>query len=521
MAAWQHTGCGLNVIISAGNEAVTDLADYVNYFVDDPETTAIGLVIEQVRRPKEFFAAVRRAAEAGKPIAALKLARSERTRRMATSHTGALAGDAWVYDVALRQAGVALAYDPEELVDRLALFEQVPREKWTPVRGLGVVTMTGGFASLSLDVATAEGVPVPPLESFQPWVRDHIPGGTEANPLDTTGFAGRLWPEIVDRYAASDELDALMMVHPLADEDVDTGVRTVTEFVRVAGKVDKPFVVANCSGVPGAWANGMADGVLALGRGVRSSLRGLQTLGAYVRFRETLADEPGPVSSVARPAGAPIRRPEGAMLPFAQTMRLLAEHGIPVAPYVVVADDEDASGVEPPFPGPYVVKLADVAHRTEHDAVRLNVTAAGVPAAVRELRELAVGANLPAAVAIQPMVAATGEALLGIQGRSELGPLVVFGLGGIFTEALGRVGGRMAPFTRRQAAELVEEFRDVKVMHGFRGKDPWDLDALTGILLAAGRLAASGAEWIDSLDVNPLMYGPDGFQAVDALLLVR
>lgn len=109
MAAWENRGVGLNVIISAGNEAVTDLADYVDYFVDDPQTTAIGLVIEKIRRPREFFAAVRRAAQAGKPVVALKLARSARTRAMAASHTASLTGDAWVYDVALRQAGVALA----------------------------------------------------------------------------------------------------------------------------------------------------------------------------------------------------------------------------------------------------------------------------------------------------------------------------------------------------------------------------------------------------------------------------
>jgi hypothetical protein len=79
----------------------------------------------------------------------------------------------------------------------------------------------------------------------------------------------------------------------------------------------------------------------------------------------------------------------------------------------------------------------------------------------------------------------------------------------------------MAPFTDRQARELIDEFRDIKVMHGFRGRPAWDFDALAQILVSAGRLAAGGAEWISSLDINPLMYGPDGFQAVDALLLLR
>jgi len=213
------------------------------------------------------------------------------------------------------------------------------------------------------------------------------------------------------------------------------------------------------------------------------------------------------------------------MLPFGATMDLLAGHGIPVAPYHLVGLRADAAQVRPPFAGPYVVKLADVAHRTEHDAVRLRVEADGLAAAVAELRAIAARDGLAASVAIQPMLQpmlqAGGEALLGIQGQSELGPLVVLGLGGIFAEVLNRVGGRMAPFTAEVARDLIEEFADLKVMHGFRGRPGWDLDALAGILVAAGQLAARGREWIATLDVNPLIYGPDGFGAVDALLLLR
>jgi acetate---CoA ligase (ADP-forming) len=162
-----------------------------------------------------------------------------------------------------------------------------------------------------------------------------------------------------------------------------------------------------------------------------------------------------------------------------------------------------------------------VAHRTEHDAVRLRVGADGLAAVVAELRAIAARDHLAASVAIQPMLQATGEALLGVQGESELGPLVVLGLGGVFAEVLNRVGGRMAPFTTEVARELIEEFADLKVMHGFRGRPGWDLDALAGILVATGQLAARGREWIATLDINPLIYGPDGFGAVDALLLLR
>jgi succinyl-CoA synthetase beta subunit len=209
------------------------------------------------------------------------------------------------------------------------------------------------------------------------------------------------------------------------------------------------------------------------------------------------------------------------MLPFGATMDLLAEHGLPVAPYQLISAETDASSVCPTFAGPYVVKLADVAHRTEHGAVRLNVDDAGLVAAVADLRAIAAADGLSPVVAVQPMVEIIGETLLGIQGQSELGALVVFGLGGIFVEVLNRVGGRMTPFGMDEARALIDEFADMKLMHGFRGRPAWDLDGLAAILLAAGRLAAGGRDWIASLDINPLVYGPTGYHAVDAVLLLQ
>jgi succinyl-CoA synthetase beta subunit len=273
--------------------------------------------------------------------------------------------------------------------------------------------------------------------------------------------------------------------------------------------------------VPGEWITDHLGGSLVRGRGLRGTLRGLATLGRFVAYRdrpyEVVAAEP----TIGRPTPTPIPLPEGLMLPFGASMDLLAEHGIPVAPYHLVAAETDASSVRPGFAGPYVVKLADVAHRTEHDGVRLRVDQAGLAAAISDLRAIAAADGLSPAVAVQPMLEIFGETLLGIQGQSELGPLVVFGPGGIFVEALNRVSGRMAPFGLDEARSLIDEFADMKLMHGFRGRPAWDLDRLAAILRAAGRLAAGGKDWIASLDINPLVYGPAGYQAVDALLLIE
>jgi acetate---CoA ligase (ADP-forming) len=525
MAAWSYPDSGLNVLVSAGNEAVTDLADYVDYFVTDPETRAIGLILEKIRRPEEFFAAADRATAAGKPIVVLKLARTEQSQQMAVSHTGALTGDSWVYDVALRQAGVALAYDVEELIDRLALFDQLPAQRWTPVSALGVVTRTGGFASLCADLAVVEGVPIAPLENYKAWLAERVPGVTVPNPLDAASFGAAAWPEVITKYVMDPDLDAIFMIQPVSDEDVafrdGVPLSPVVEYAEAARQVSKPCVIANCSGVPGDWIKEHLRGALVRGRGLRPSLQGLATMGAFVRYRAARRTPAAAGPPVPRPQAEPVRQPEGLMLPFAATMALLAEHGIPVAPYYLVGPQADLTQIQPPFPGPYAAKLADVAHRTEHQAIRLRVGSGGLAEAVAGLRDIAARDGLPASVAIQPMLEATGEALLGIQGESELGPLVVLGLGGVFAEVLNRVAGRMAPFGTEVARDLIEEFADLEVMHGFRGRPGWDLGALAAILVAAGQLAARGREWIATLDINPLVYTPAGFVAVDALLLLR
>lgn len=535
MAAWQRPQIGLNVIVSAGNEAVTDLADYVDYLADDPGTTAIGLVIEKIRRPEAFFAAARRAMAAGKPIVALKLARSSRTQEMAASHTGALTGDAWVYDVAFRQLGIGIARDPDELVDRLAVIDQLGAEFRTAVKNLAIITSTGGYASMAGDLAPGEGIEVPALDDLRPWIEGMIRGIHVPNPLDATPMGLAHWTEILEKYAARPDVDALLYVHPLADEDGGEHTKVmIRQYAETAERAGKPFVISNCAGPLGAWAQEMADAspALAAANGPLAALRGLRTLGDFARWRPAPDMAPpgrpaqeaivSPVTGasapvVPRPGPPAVAQPEGHMLPFAAGMKLLAAQGIPVAPYHLIGGDAEIS--LPAFDGPYVVKLADVAHRTEHGAVELGVAAGSLAGAVARMRAIAVRDGLPPQVAVQPMLEARGEALLGVQ-RTELGPLVVFGLGGILVEVLNKAGGRMAPFARAEAEELIAEFADAKIMHGLRGQPAWDLDALAEILVAAGRLAAGAAGWLDSLDVNPLLVTEAGFVAVDVLCLV-
>ncbi|MEV7862995.1 acetate--CoA ligase family protein [Streptomyces hirsutus] len=512
---------GLCRLISAGNEPVNDMADYIEYLVDDPQTGAIGLVVEAIRRPEAFFHAVKRARDAGKPVVALKLARNARTQTMAGSHTGAVAGDAWSYEVAFKDAGIVLARDPEELIDRLSIVSQIAPERWTRVEKLGVVAGTGGFASIAFDVAEEEGVVLPELQGLRPWVVETIPGAQVPNPLDTTGFGVTYWTDIVKKYVASDELDALLFINMWGLVD-DTPINRwlIQEVLDAAREHNKPVVVACGSGPVGEYGREIAGdtGALATGYGIRASIRGLQALGSTKRDDETRGETVPAPAPHPRPSGVIENGSDGPMLSWEAAHELLTSYGIPTLPFLVVTPDADE--VKPPFEGPYVLKLADVAHRTEYGAVKVNVPSERLGEVIAELRVLASKHGVPPKIAIQPMADIQGELLIGIQNQSDVGPIVVLGLGGIFVEVLRKIGGRPAPLSRRDAEELIEEFRDVKLLHGFRGTAPWDLDQLADILVKFGTMAAACADWLPSLDVNPLVFGRQGYVAVDVLALV-
>jgi hypothetical protein len=281
-----------------------------------------------------------------------------------------------------------------------------------------------------------------------------------------------------------------------------------------------PGVISPLAGHGGRWLEDLrGDNEVGVGNGLRGSLRGFSTMARFMRSRKDARVIPATdVAEVPRPKSVLVESEIGPILSFRDTMDLLASAGVPTARFHIIPSDESAAV---PFPGPYVVKLADVAHRSDHNAVRLGVDQEGIQSAIDELRDLARQENLPSVVAVQEMVAGRGEAFIGVRGSTELGPVIAFGLGGIFVEVLKRVSGRMAPLSSADAKELIAEFDDLGVLDGVRGQGAWDREQLQGILVSVGQLAAAGRLWIDTIDINPLIQGPEGLVAVDGLVVVR
>lgn len=363
---------------------------------------------------------------------------------------------------------------------------------------------------------------MPELGRLRPFIRANVPGGDVPNPLDATAFmnaADSPWEQIVEQYASAPEIDTLLFANQFADWD-QRGRGLADRFLAQTEGSLKTLIISPLAGHAGQWVEDYRRGDIAVGNGLRGSFRALAAMACYRRTpRDREVRDPRALPVLGRPGAAPVSAPEGEMLPFDAAMRLLAGSGIGVAPWIVLSETDQVR--LPVFAPPYVVKLADVAHRTEHGAVRTGVTADGLEAAVAGLRQLASANGLARTVALQPMIHGLGEVFVGLRGNTELGPLVVFGVGGIFVETLRRIGGRLAPLSESDAAGLVEEFADTGLLDGFRGGTPWSRPALAAVIRAAGDLAARGRDWIETMDVNPLIVTETGLVAVDALCLLR
>ncbi len=238
-------------------------------------------------------------------------------------------------------------------------------------------------------------------------------------------------------------------------------------------------------------------------------------------FRQRDRSAPSPPDPVPLPGGKPIESSIGPILGFGAAMELLAAAGIPTAPYHLLGPEEEPALERIAFEGPYVLKLADVPHRTELDAVRVGIPAEDVPETVGSLREAAAREGVPATVAIQPMLRFDSELFIGGELEGELGPLLLCGLGGILVEALGGSLGRLAPLSPADLEDLLDDLAGAGVFAGLRGSRPWDREEVGGLLTAASSLALGAESWLASFDLNPLVSTPEGLLAVDGLFLLK
>ena len=516
-------GIGISQFVSVGNKPDVSGNDLLVQWEHDPAVRVILMYLENFGNPRRFLEIASRISKS-KPIIVVKSGRSHAGARAATSHTGALAADDVAVDAMLTQAGVLRAASIEELFDMAMAFgaRALPRSRRT-----AVLTNAGGPGILAADAMEGCGLLLAELgRDTVDAIRPLFPAEASIrNPLDMIASATpRGYEAALTAMLADPAVDAAVpiFVPPFGVRQEDVAQAIVAAAARHPSKPVLAVLMGR-EGLPLGRAELHEAGIPAY-IFPESAARALLALNRHAEWAARPAGNPVALDVDHAAAAAIVNRAMQARrenLTELEALDLLRAYGVPTAEsrFVPAGDDLPAAARAIGFPIAMKLVSADVSHKTDVGGVRLDIaTEAGLLRSYEELTR-DVRARAPAAsidgVLLQGMVHGGRETIAGITRRAAFGPLIMFGLGGIFVEAIQDVVFRIGPIDASQATEMVTSIRGVRVLTGMRGAPPCDLQAIATVLRRIGQLALDFPQ-IQELDVNPLMAMERGVVAVDA-----
>lgn len=541
---------GLSTFVSVGNKADVSGNDLLQYWEHDPDTAVMLLYLESFGNPRRFARLARRIART-KPIVAVKAGRTAAGVRAAGSHTAALAASDVAVHALFQQSGVIRADTVPEMFDVATCLEAQPLPTGTRV---AIVTNAGGPGILAVDACIASDLQVVEFGAdTQARLRGRLPPEANVhNPVDMVASAGaREYRHTIETVLTSNDVDALIVIYTPVDPSASTAtLAAISDGIaagRAGGATGKP-VLACVMAEAGARAPLPVtypshtdptqtvrehiptyafpeNAARALGRIAAYAAWRAQPPGLQWSFDDMRPDEAREICRTVLDARGP------GWLTGEETRRLLNAYGLPLLPTVLARSADDAAAMAAVFGFPVVAKLQSraILHKSEVGAVLVGLASErAVRAAYRDLMSIphATGSAAPAAdagegVVIQPMVDGGVEVMMGIVDDPLFGALVAFGLGGIHVEVLGDVRFRVTPLTDRDADALIRGIRGYRLLEGYRGHPPADIEAIRELLLRVARLAEDVPE-VAELDLNPVMALPpgNGCRIVDARIRV-
>lgn len=519
-------GVGLSKLISTSNEVDLDLSDFVDALADDPATRVIALYVESIRHPAKFRAAARKAWEAGKPVVAFKIGRSESGARAAASHTGALAGADAMYDALFEDAGVIRAQAFSDLLD---LPAALAHERKLNGRRVAILTSTGGAGTLVADCLGLAGFDLPaPDAATGAALRALQPGAHAAldrNPIDVT-LAG-LQPDLL---------------------------RGAIRIVLDSGNYDALVVIVGSSGVaqPELMAGALKDTLAGSDKPVMAYIsphapRAAEVLGRYgipafhtpeavsaamaamwqVRARDPRSPQASPNHT---PPGNPDIQDCGS-LDEAQAKALFARFGVPGVREIVVRTEAEALQAAATLGPRVVLKLLSrhITHKSDVGGVAVNVAQEDVPARLRQMGEdvLRHTGSRPEAFLVQEMVTGAAEVIVGLH-RDPLGTAILLGMGGVVAELVRDTTLLMLPgdgtgLTPDQVMAGLKRLKTWPLLDGYRGRARADVPALVTAVVAFSRMAGALEDRLIEAEINPLFVRPSGLGvcAADGVAVLR
>ncbi|MGE5460936.1 MAG: acetate--CoA ligase family protein [Solirubrobacterales bacterium] len=523
-AAFMHNDRDLrfNLVVSSGQEYVTTTTDYMTYALERESTRAIGLFIETIRDPAGFRAAMQIASERDVPVVALKVGREALTREMVSAHSGALAGEDGAYEAVFDADGVHRVESLDEMADTLALF--VAGRRAGP-GALATAHDSGGERAMMVDAAAAAGVPLATLglEATGRLTELLDEGLLPVNPLDFWG-TGRDAGEVITgslRALVQDEnVAALAFAVDLVTDDADEE-GYFSCFLNVWPETDKPMAMMSnfAAGIDRRDVQRIYEaGAPAL----ESTLTGLAAFRHLFEHRDHRAlpavGGHSPASGETRArwrerlsSGEPFDELEG--------LALLADYGVPVVAGRRADTLEDAISAAERLGFPVAVKTAApaVQHKSDVGGVRLGIDdSPSLEEAYEDLER-----HLGPQVTVSRMAPTGVEVALGVVRDPQFGPLVLIAAGGVLVEVLKDRRLALPPLDDARALRMIDRLQIRPLLDGVRGAPAADLGALAQAVVGLSWLAHDLGEHLDALDANPVICGPGGCVAVDALVIPR
>lgn len=528
-------GVGLSYFVGAGNQVDLEVFDYVRYLIDDLNTDAIAVYVEGFKDPQKFLDVADMALERGKPMVMLKVGRSELAARAAKSHTASLVGSDEVIDAICKQKGVARVDDFDELIAVSSVFLKCKPPKGNRV---GVISSSGGAISLIADRAIGSALHFTDVSAktkkkaskMLPWY------GGFGSPFDIAAAGSRATQEI--------ELARAAVNFVLNDENVDVLTAIITPMDRrgtqnyiqaivdLSKTSEKPVILFSpMASLREGEAEIFAEGDVPL---LTDSAECVKALDALIKFAQAIKryGEAREFPTLTTPLNVEeikkSLRSGSKVLSEHESKELLSRYDIPITKETVVRSSDEAAEIATKMGYPVVLKIdsTDITHKTDTGAIKLGISnqielIEGYNEIMVDTKKYAPEARIKG-VLVQEMVKDAREVIVGMSHDPQFGPVVMFGLGGLFVEVLEDVSMRVAPLTRADAESMIKEVKGYDILKSFRGKPEADVEGIIDVLLKVSRLAVDLGDVISEIDINPLMVldKGKGVKAADALVVI-
>lgn len=542
----QEIGIRLSHWAPTGNEADLESADFISYFADQRETGAVACYVEGFKSGRTLQLAADHAAKRKVPVVAVKVGKTAEGTSMAKAHTGHLTGSDAVVSSVFRQFGVTRVDGLDQLLEVAATLARTKPPSGDAInrlkRGRGgrvcVYSISGGTGAHMADLVADAGLELPELtKKSQRQLHEWIPPYLRvSNPVDNGGAPVRDWrgPKILETMIADPNVD--MLLCPITGALASMAGKLTRDIVEAASKTDKPVLVVwgSPSGDEPAYRETLLGSTVPT---FRTFTNAVMAAKAYFDHHRFVA---GYSSAFSRPQMAPsesaakakriiaprgVVHEPGSTLSEQESKALLKAYGIPVPKERVATSATEAVSAAKRIGYPVVMKVAsgDIPHKSDLGLVEVGVrNDAEVRTAFRRMTQTAKAAAPKAAIdGILVAQQATGvETVVGVARDELFGPVVMFGLGGVFIEILKDVTFRVPPFSARDAANMLDELTGAAMLRGARGRPAADRRALIDVIMKVQRLAVDLSGELTELDINPLLAGPDGVVAADALAVL-